>query len=654
MELKAIEARGTAFTDELTDGFADVGESLQEASKLLYDVLQESYMYSRDSLEIEVNGDAKGASSLYNDCIAKIRKTEDGGDKTAFLAMSVLEDTLRKAIPILMIRAEALLDGTSHMLDNIRRLQAIFADNPYKREWAKRSAAYLELIRSIGLDPQDADYSDLTTILDPLTDALTHYAHVDRYSPILAIRQGPPGDPSVKPVFSRHVQIFRTEGELARAVLGCGKENAILFAGVSPTYEDTDDLLSAWYHGGTDERTYNIMHHGKLTEAEYKAAADLYARLIYACVKTGRTLYLVPLRYQRGTYAGPDISDKTKYLYGHRASYAPYQAFYDEPPAAPEDSTFLALPRKGYDLSSIMDRDQKAWLPAFLYETTQYFFTGGKINATDVYLPSERALMAPGGCYLANPDQSSGTARPLPAVPGTIRLAADVPDPADLFKNDYMKDLVHAFGITADDIAAKSREILHGTLLAEEKLPERLKKAALRILFEHVKDATTTENLADAMDQIRARTLDRRALAERILSDACKGFTKVTVKGPDTPTSISDTRGGAGRRGVTLAFWYGHVANGAPPVLFEARPKTSADYAAILGIPEDELKYPLSIYTPLQKFWSEQACMPSPIDMSRDRALRAVDPLMVNLCMTKTEYKAVLKAREGGKKSRKT
>lgn len=653
MELKALEARGTAFTDELTDGLADMGESLQDASKLLYDVLQESYMYSRDSLEIEVNGNAKGVNVLYHDCIAKIRQTETGGDKTAFLAMSVLEDTLRKALPILMVRAEALLDGTSHMLDDIRRLQTIFADNPYKREWAKRSAAYLELIRSIGLDPQDADYSDLTTILDPLTDALTYYARTSKHSSIMAIRQGPPGDPSVKPAFSRHVQVFQTEGELARAVLGCGKENAVLFAGVAPTYGDTDDLLSAWYHGGTDERMHNVMYHSGMTESEYKAAPDLYARMMYACVKTGRTLYLVPLRYQRGSYAGPDISDETKYLYGHRASYAPYQAFYDAPPAAPEESTFLALPRKGYDLSAIMDRDQKAWLPAFLYETTQYFFTGGTIDATDVYLPSERALMAPGGCYPANAAPDADTARPLPAIPEAVRLTARVPDPADLFRHGYMKGLVRAFGITADDIAARSREILHGTVLSEDKLRDRLRTAALRLLFEHVRDAVSIESMADAMDQIRARTLDKHELAKRILSDACKGFTRVTIKGPDSPTSVSDTRSSFGKRTVTLAFWYGHQANGAPPVLVEARPKTAADYAAILGVPEDELKYPLGIYGLLHEFWSGRACVSSPIDMSRGRALSAIDPLMVNLCMTKTEYKTILKAREGGKKTRK-
>lgn len=642
MHIDALKEKNSRFDDTMSAAIGNDGDDLQEASRLLYEIMDESTRYAYNALETEVNGNWKGITSLYYDCETMVKKILEGGGKTAFLSMAVLEDTFTKALPLFLVRAQDLLDGSSDMLNKIRKLQEIFRNDPCKAEWKNRSDTYKVLVERVGLSSDGLDYSDLTKILDPLLDALTFWQKHERVDPPRRFQFGPPGKPDAPPAFSLHVPIFHSEQELATSLLTCGKENAVMFAGLELTYADTENWFEEWYTGYENERMRNIMRNDQMTKEEYLAATDMYSRRIYLCVKYGGEIYLARMPYQRESYGGPDFSDKNKYCYGHRAGYAPYQAFYDEPPAAPEDTTFLALPRKGYLLSSIMDPEQRAWLPAFLNETFNHFFKNGPAKAVDAYLPSERALVSADGTELYRNKEPESAIVPKSTAMTAVRQQIPVPDPTDLFDEPFMKTLVRELRVTSDDLVAVGERILSAPALEDVNINARLRKAALRIVCERAQ-AYMAER-TDATWQIAERIADNGAVVSRVLSGACKAFTTLTVAG------VPDAKGVVGRitiddvrpRGGLQVVWSGTKTSSNPPVLYEIRPKTAEDYAAILGLPVNALAKPLRLYTELQALWSKyQHGMPRP--MSYHRMLEPPDLLRLNVCMSKTEYKRLLK-----------
>lgn len=642
MHIDQAKKKERVFDETMAKALPADDENLQEAARLLYKMIHESTQYAYNALEIEVNGHWTGITSLYHDCVSMVERMAMGGEKTSFLSMAVLEDTFKKVLPLLLVRVESILDGSSKMIEHAKRLQTILDEDPYKAQWKEKADEYKRLVARVGLSADGIDYSDLTRILDPLLDALTFYTKRNQFNPIRRFRMGPSGDPSVMPVFSIHVPVFHSETDLVGAVLSCGKENAVMFAGLELTYGDTENRFEAWYSGYDNERMRNVMRNSNLTQEEYLATVDPYARDIYLCVKSGKELYLMHMPYRRESYGGAEFSDQTKYCYGRRAGYAPYQAFYDEPPAAPEDTTFLAVPRKGYKLSDVMDPEQKAWLPAFLSETFLYFFKNGGVEAVDAYLPAERALIGPDGTELYRNDPPENTLAVIKSDLAMARLQKRVPDPADLFEAPYMKRLVQEFNVTAKDLSDKGDVILSARALEASDLDERLRMAALRILCERAR--TYMNNVTDAEAQIHSRLRDEHDVIDRIMSGACKGFTTLTVAG------VPDEKGVIGRITVddirrthdTHTIWYGPETRSNPPVLYQVRPKTAEDYAAILGLPIEKLKDPLRLYTELQDFWSSyQHVMPRSISYHR---LLDPKPLLrqLNLCMSKTSYKKLL------------
>lgn len=645
MHVEKINTNSSHLDESMSGAIPRDADQLLTAANLLYEIMNESTRYAFDALEVEVNGDYKGITTLYHDCVSLVKKIFDGGEKTAFLAMSALENTFTKALPLLLVHVESILDGSSHMIENVEKLQKIFADNPYKDEWQERSAQFKEIIESIGLSARDADYSNLSAVMDPLLDALTFYDSNHRYDPIRRFRFGPKGDTSVHPAFSIHVPVFQSESDMVNAMRLCGKENAVMFAGLELTYFDTESPFQAWFTGYDNERMTNIMRNCSLTREQYFTTVDPYSRKIYTCVKAGGEVYLVPMPYKRRQYGGEDISDETKYCYGYRASYAPYQAFYDEPPGAQEDTTFLVVPRKAYRLSDLMDPAQKAWLPAFLNETVNYFFTTNSVEAMDAYLSEERTLVTPDGTEMYhNPVPETALAR-MGGRPAIARLQAVVPDPVDLFDEPFMKRLVAEFKVTPFDLAEKGELILFGRATENLDLDSRFRMTALRLVCERARDRLS--NVANANWQIKEILQDQYAVIERILSGACSAFTEIVVKGAKDSqgvvrsTYLEDARP---RHWLTV-FWYSSPTSSAPPVVYKVRPTNAEDYAALLGVSVDELVSPLHLYTDLNALWTNyQHSMPR--SMSYNRTLEPKRLMSLNLCMTRTEYKQIMKKTE--------
>lgn len=636
MELKKALEKASWFDDSITEQIPEQEQDLKEAAKLLYEIANESTRYAYNVLELETNGTTRGISSIYHDCADQIKRALQGGDKTAFLAMSILEDAYTKIRRLAVTRLESILDGSSDMIANARRLDKILKNNPYRAHWLMTSEKYKSLIEAVGLPADQSDYSDLTAIADPLIDALTFYDR-PRIEPIRRFSLGPAGDLSVPPAFARYVPVFRSETDLVRSVMDCGKQNVVLFAGLELTYADTENYFDAWYNGYNNERMTNVMRNKGITKEEYLSSIDPYSRVIYLCVKTGGILYLVKMPYQRESYSGSEFNDENKYCYGHRAGYAPYQAFYDTPPAAQEDTDFLALPYKGFPLSKLMDDEQKAWLPAFLNKTWDYFFKNGPVeNAVDAYLPEERALILPEKAAEAAP--GAGAVAVQQSKIAKCRLQIQIPSPEDLFDQPYLKRLVQAFDITPADLAKYEKLITMGPATHKLDVDQRLRRTAFRLVCEHAEDALS--NLGAAKTQIHMLLADQEAAIRRILSGDCDAFTEIIVSGENgAKTSVTDTY----RTPHLRVFWYGPAVKSAPPVLYRIRPKTSEDYAALLGVPVQDLKRPLDIYTELQQLWGNHQAsgLSMPRRMSWDRTLMPSNLCNINLCMGRKAYKQI-------------
>ena len=241
MHIDQAKKKERVFDETMAKALPADDENLQEAARLLYKMIHESTQYAYNALEIEVNGHWTGITSLYHDCVSMVERMAMGGEKTSFLSMAVLEDTFKKVLPLLLVRVESILDGSSKMIEHAKRLQTILDEDPYKAQWKEKADEYKRLVARVGLSADGIDYSDLTRILDPLLDALTFYTKRNQFNPIRRFRMGPSGDPSVMPVFSIHVPVFHSETDLVGAVLSCGKENAVMFAGLELTYGDTEN-----------------------------------------------------------------------------------------------------------------------------------------------------------------------------------------------------------------------------------------------------------------------------------------------------------------------------------------------------------------------------------------------------------------------------
>ena len=655
MRLRQALEGNFCFDNHLNESVDPGADDLSRAAELLYSILNESTRYAYDALELEDNGSTKRITTLYHECVDLMKKAAIGGEKTAFLSMSILEGTFRKTFPMCLVHLQSILDGSSHMVEQAKELQAIFARNPYKKNWEAKSGEYRELLARIGLEPDDADYSDLTKIMDPLLNALTfypaHVAHCKVYR--FRIREEPMS--ATVPAFSLHVSKFRSESDLVNAIMGCGKPNAVCFAAIEKTYGDTEDWFETWYQGQDGERMRNVMRNDRIDRDAYLSSIDTYSRTVYLCAKAGGDLYLIPMPYGREAYGGSaTFSDDNKYYYGKRAGYAPYQIFYDEPPAAPQDTTFLAVPRKGWLLSELMDADQKAWLPPFLAETFDYFYKHGDVPAEDCYLPEERAIVAPDGTTYRNPVPETAIV-PISTAISAVRLTKEIPEPEDCFDKPYVSRLLRTFGIGPSDVLANSEKILSGSAMKPRDWDARIRMAYLKLLCDAVQ-ASIAER-AGAEWQVKELLKDKQAVMDRVISGACDGFTTVLVNGRmDEKGNVEKTYASDGTpqrnnyHGFTV-MWYGKPTTSAPPVVWQVRPCAAEDYAALLGLPVGGLVAPLKYYTDFQSFWTDyQHAMPH--SMSYNGTVRPRDFLRLNLCMTKTEYKKILKEKETASRKR--
>lgn len=656
----------------LEKGCVTGGPEIMEASELLYGILNASYQCSGTYLEREINGNRKTILTIYWECKDLMERAAKGSEKTEFLIMSILEQTFRQAYPLLLVRLEDVAEGDDSQIRAVQRLKQIFKDNPFKAIWREKSEKYRELLEKLGFSIRETDYADLTAIMDPLLDAFTLYQGKNHgYPPkIHKVRTGVRS--SRQPEIGSAVCKYRSEKELVDEVAGCGKESVIVFGAVEKTNRQVTDYFHQWYYERVEERQENTMRHDHINAEEYMNQVYDHSRCVYLCVKSGETIWLMRMPYQTDTYSRYD-GPESKYYHGCRAGYAPYEIFYKEPSAAPAETTFLAVPRKGYLLSELMDEQQKIWFPVFVEETIAKFFRAKEDPAADKWvMPEEATAVIPG-----YGGKKTGAIVPvftdLPAVP---QYTYTLRSPEEIFDAPYMRELCHYFQIRREDIL--DVPILPSECgtpeVYEEMIGKNLKKAYSRVLAGKIAD------FLEGKWKVRGIILDRIAADKgRIIEEAAKGkyssFMSIVVDG--TPVTDKDGKPAMRRKNswsmetspiiirttseecresihirrnaAPRVLWAGDIPSGKAPVVWKLRPRKAGEYSLLLDIPEKELPEILRLSDAISWFYKEyENVLPADIkseyiycgEESEKTHSVYLPPLgNVNICMTKRTYK---------------
>lgn len=643
-------------------------EELLEASNLLYEVINASWKCSRDCLSIEVNGQNQSIRNLYWDCKQNMEAAEKGGIRTEFLKMSILEKTFQYALPLLLVRVEELVNGDSRQIEAVKRLQEIFSDNLYKKMWERKAEQYRKMLDDMGFAVTSSDYQDLTAIMDPLLNAFTLYEgfHYKSAPTILQIRSGTRSEK--EPLIMREVCKYSSEKDFVDAIEECGKECVIAFGAIEKTNRQVKDYFYEWQKGFPEERQRNYMYHDHLTEEEYLNQIAKYTRGIWLCVKCREVIYLMRMPHHTGTYANLTNPDSL-YNYGKRAGYAPYAIFYKDMAPAEKDTSFLAIPRKGYPLSELMDDQQKVWLPVFLNETIERFFRS-EPEAKKIILAEETCISVRAD-KLGNHTEIVPVGNMLPAVPTWIYEAKD---PEDIFQDEpHILTLVKYFGVTQSDlrdVPLCPRE--HGT---EEKLEsevtDKIRHAYLKILGEHVEDYVSQAN--EVRKTIVECILYSIDSISKIIDAASKGiydsFTETVIDGAPVldkdgnPVMIDNPKASLwnkeekiipqimktcvdDRRGYKMEYmirtqhpkiyWVEEPTSGKPPVVLKIRPRTKADYEVFFHSVGLELPEYFNLIDEIMAFREKHG-------LYRKENFECCNTLAnINLCMKKAVYKKFL------------
>lgn len=656
------------------------GQEIVEASELLYEILNASYTCSGTYLEREINGSRETVQSLYWKCKELMEQITRGGEKTEFLAMSVLEQTFSQTYPLLLVNLQDIAEGNDLQVKSVQRLKQIFKENPYKALWQEKSEQYRRLIEKLGFCVNTTDYSDLTAIMDPLLDAFTLYrGRKYSYPPkIYKVRKG--SYSGKHPEIGQSICKYGSEKELVDAVARCGKESVIVFGAVEKTNRQITDGFSDWYYGYPEERQRNYMRNDHLTAEEYLNQICDYTRRIYLCVKSAETIWLMAMPYQTGNNTRYD-DPESKYYVGRRAGYAPYEIFYRDLAVTESDTAFLTVPRKGYLLAELLDEQQKVWFPVFMEETMDIFFRS-EPDSDELILPEEIMAVIP---------DSRGEGKKcivpiITSLPSSPSYVYEIKRPDDMFEETYLQELFSYFKISREKIlAAPVLPVGCGTRNTNERwIEDRIKKAYRKVLADRIAE------FLELKWEVRERILDWICKdRERIIAQAAEGifdsFMSVAVDGTpeldnsgkpvmmrspkwpynEVPAIIrttsedceeqSDLREHIGPK----ILWAGPVPSGKAPVVWKIRPGKADEYARLFHMPEAELPDILKLSGGISRFY-EEFKYDLPRDMVNEWVVRGdrsgrkkersvyLPPLGdINICMTKRTYKNYMGLRNG-------
>ena len=376
----------------------------------------------------------------------------------------------------------------------------------------------------------------------------------------------------------------------------------------------------------------------------------------------------MPMPYERETYGNLYDDESSKFSYGKRAGYAPYEIFYKVVPAALSGTTFLARRQSGYHLNELMDEQQKIWLPTFLQEAMNKFFGEEEPMSEAWYFPEEITV-----------GYSDGQKAEITRTSASLTLPHFhffIPEPKDLFLDDArLRQLMRFFSVSSKDIV--NLPLLPIQTLTEkilkERIQERIEKAYLKILADRIAEfLLPIEELHQELREFVEENADR--VIQDAVSGKFEGFLYEKIEGAPvlndkgeqvmthrrksrwskeevpllehiTSDEYSDYRRKYRRAFDSVFLWAGVEAQ-KPTVIWKIHPRSSKDYAVLLGKQKEELPEILRLYDDLISFEKNyEHILPSNITshyLGRGDEQRSihVPPLCnVNICMTKRTLK---------------
>lgn len=660
-----LEKYSPAKSNNVPPGQSD---ALEEAMDLLYRILNASFTTSGTPLRGEWNGHQENIQGIYWKCKEQLDKACKDPEKTGFLAMSVLEHAWSMARQLVLCPISIMLDGDMSMLDDAKKLEAVLRDNIYKTMWEEKVGAYAELLNQIGFDADPELFRDLTQIMDPLLDAMTFYqANPNR---IYRIRSGEISSEK-QPVVAKAMCKYRSEKELVDAVMASGHECLLAFGAVEKTNAQIKDRFYEWFTGHAEERQTNTIRNEKITADEYLAAPAAFTRAVYLCVRSNKACWLVHLPWKGDMYHQIGCQ-ANEYYYGKRASYAPYQIFYDQTAPAPAGSSMLSVPKTAWLLSDLMDPLSMAWYPAFLDETIRMFFRDATPESVDQVLPEETAIRIP------NQKSDRAVVPVRSSVPAVCSHVYQVQPVKELFPDEpFMAGLAAYFRIAPKDL--KDIPILPvkpGTAeQIDQAARERSRKAYIKLIAVRIAGLNRTrwdarkflvDKILARKDQIIAMALDGR-LSDQIMvtvdgtpelnpDGTVKMGSKtryphdpipITIK--TDPDDARESSKGPYENFVHQVFWASEPTASRPPVVIAIRPKTAEHCAALTGTDIGQLPDLVRLIQPLQEFYAAfKDILPNDLSnswialkKSHTSGVTCFVPCLapVNICMTKKAYK---------------
>lgn len=639
-------------------------EEIMEAEELLYNIINSSLNTAGDNFEIEENGHRKGLRSLYYECRERLEKISTIGSKADFLTMAVLENMFNSALPLLMFSVQDYLEGNDKPLQDSKRLQGIFESNPLKQIWKQKNDSYVSMLSTMGITLKNPSTS-FNQMVDPLLDAFGFYHHRNN---IYKVRTG--AKSLSRPVISANVCRYSSEKEFADIIQKCGQENVLMFGAVEKTFMQTTDYFYEWYRGYPEERMRNWMNYNKLSREEYLNSADKYSRAIYLGIKSAETIWLMEMPYRTGSYGGTYDDCSAKYVYGRRAGYAPYEIFFKDTPPAAEGTHFISLRSGGWTLNELMDGEAKVWLPAFIEETIDYFFSSetSEPESTNIIFPEEMAAS-----YITD-EEKQWIVPVVSGPPAVTSFHYEIPNPEELFDEDYLLKLFQYFGIGQPDI--KDAPILPYRCSsyddAADVTEKHVQSAYIKVLADKIADFLSgnieptrriiLEHLFDDKEEILNKALSgsyseyRTVLVDGTVEKDADGREKATVFHTKKDDGrVMDFREMLSRPELPFVIWKGTPKDTKPPVVWKLSFETAKGYADLFGTPEDQMADIFRLSGSLKQFWKDfKNILPdsitSPYPFWYGRKTRSVyfpDLANINICMTKTEYKKILKEMGG-------
>ena len=654
-------------------------QNIMEAEELLYNVVNASLNASGDHMEIEENGHRKGLHSLYYECSERMERISQIGPKADFLSIAVLENMFQSALPLLRIPLQNLLEGNDKVLQDARKLQDIFADNPYKQIWQQKNDTYVSMLSTMGIRLRNPTVS-FNQMVDPLLDAFAFFTIKYNRSRVYRVKKGTKS--SLRPVVGTKICKYHSEKEFVTAIQNCCQESALIFGAIEKRFEQTTDFFHEWYYGRPSERMRNGMKYEKLSREDYLNSIDKYSRIIYLGVKFAETIWLMEMPYKTEGYGGTFDDSSAKFVYGKRAGYAPYEVFFRETPPAPEDTHFVSLLSGGWALDDVMDDEAKVWLPAFIEEAVNYFFLDqvADLESQEIVLTEEMAAS-----YLSA-NETKWIVQADSELPSCVTFWYPIPPAETLFEEDYMRELIQYYGIKQEDI--KDAPVLPYQFESFEDamadVEKNVRSAYLKVLADKIADflydniAPSKEKILEYISHNEERILEN-ALAGKY-SDFCTVLIDGTVeKDADgreifvesrvypykEKPSVFHTKRDDGKirllhslekqPELLYVIWYGEPKDTNPPILWKLSFNSAKGYSCLFETREDQLKDIFRLSDILKRFWKDyEHVLPSSLVcrypywyLEKKQSIYLPELANINICMTKRDYKRILKEMEG-------